>query len=94
MMNNKQKVMGALKGIKNKVIDKTSDVLSAPSRAISDSKSRTSTALYERMKNVNDTPRSVNDGGPNKGKPSQLYKNRFEMRNRKDDQIKALKKRI
>lgn len=86
-------VVSPVKGLKYKVIDKTSDALSFPSRAISDSKSRVSTALHGRMKMVNDTPSHINDGGPNRGKPSRLFMARNEMRSIKMNQTRALQRR-
>lgn len=86
MKNTKSKALKALKGLKDKVIDVTSDIISAPVRAIHDSNSRLADKKYKAYKMVNDS-KGVQDKG-NESDP--LFRARVSMRN---EQKKALERK-
>lgn len=96
MKNNRNKVMDAIRsvgtqargygiGLKNKVVDKTSDLLSVPVRSHYDSKSSASDAEYKDYKMANDM-RKVPDKG-NESDP--LFRIRASMRLKQMDALKA-----
>lgn len=85
LKNTKEKAMAALRRTKDKVIDKTSDVLSAPKRAYYDSKSRGYDKKYKAYKRVNDLNASGIEGS------EEDKRVRASM---KSEQRKALKRSI
>lgn len=84
MKNTKQKALSAIKRVKDKVIDKTSDALSLPKRSKHKAEDMASQRRYETFKAVNDM-KGVKDRG-NASDP--LFRGRNMM---KDAQRKALK---
>ena len=87
IVNKKVMQLGALKRqAKDKMIDVTSDILSAPKRAYYDSKSRASDAEYKTYKMVNDA-KGVKDKG-NESDP--LFRARNMMQSAKKKALDAL----
>jgi len=90
----RKQIIDALKRTKDKVVDVTSDVLSAPSRAISGVKKKVSDDFYEFYKNKNNTYKRTREedeaGKPDAGNESDpLFRYRINALNREFDEEQA-----